>query len=220
MVIEKEVMQHHLQNDEIMPYEDDLIEKLRNLYYEGLPLSIVLHSKYHCVTWCHHMAFQLSRGMDDFKLIRGNINVYQVREEPNHSWVEKDGFVYDTTDGFKWKKEIYYQYFGAVPIETYNKDNYMNFEFYQQELEKAVIKPDDIELLLNLELVELLETEDPSLNHHTLLEEITIFRENKNLTNRLPQEFVEGYKKMMFELMTEIEETNNEENKMKKSVEK
>ena len=214
MVIEKEIMQKHLQNGEIMPYEDELIERLRNLYYEGLPLSIVLHSNYFCLTWCHHMAFQLSRGMDNFKLIRGNINVYPEKAEPNHSWVEKDGFVYDTTDGFKWKKEIYYKYFEAVPIEIYDKDNYMSFDFYQTELTRTKVKLDDINILLVLELIELLESEDPSINHYTLLEEINIFRKNRNLTKRLPKEIVEEYKRVVFEL---IEESQNKNNKKKKA---
>lgn len=151
--------------------------------------------------------------MDDFKLIRGNINVYPKEDEPNHSWVEKNGFVYDTTDGFKWKKEIYYQYFDAEPIEIYNKDNYMSLVFYQKELERTKIQLDDMDILLQLELIELLEREEPYINQYRLLEEINIFRKNKNLTKRLPKEIVEEYKRIVIELM-------EEDKKIRKSLKK
>lgn len=217
MAIEREFIKECLKNGDIRPYESSLIEKLRNLYYEGLPLSIVLNSKYCCRTWCHHMAFQLSRGMDDFKLIRGNINIYPIEEEPNHSWVEKNGFVYDTTDGFCWKKEIYDKYFQAVPMEIYDQDSWMNFDFYQKELEKTKTELDDINILLMLEFIELLEIEDPSINYHTLLEEIRIFRENKKLTKRLSKEIVEEYKRMVFQRMDESQKKSKEKEKSKKS---
>lgn len=191
MVIPKEDMQKHEENGEIALYEEDLINRLRHLYYEGLPLSIILNSKLYCVGWCHHMALQLTRGMDHFKLIRGNINTYPIKNKPNHSWVEKDGFVYDTTDGFKWKKEIYYKYFGATPIEIYDQDSYMNLSFYQTELERSRITLEDNNLILLLELLELLEKEESAVNYDRLLNEINILRETKNLTKRLSRENVE-----------------------------
>lgn len=206
MVIDKETMLNHLKNREIMMYEVGLIERLRCELYQGLPLSIIINSKYFCARRCHSMAFQLSRGMDDFKLIRGNINVYPIEDEANHSWVEKDGYVYDTTDGFKWKKEIYYKYFDAVPIEVYEKDNCLDVEFYQKELLKGKMQLDEMPTLLMLELIELLDSEEHSVNHNFLLEEIRVFRREKNLMDRLPKEIVLDFKKFYFDMMREIEE--------------
>ena len=49
--------------------------------------------------------------MNHFHLVHGDINCIEKNDEyPNHSWVEKDGFVYDTTDGFKWEKNYIMNY--------------------------------------------------------------------------------------------------------------
>lgn len=103
-----EVIWNYIQAGKIFPYEKELIDNLRDKYYYGIPLSVVLNSRFLCRTWCHHMAFQLSRGLDNYTIVRGNINRYPIGEEPNHSWVEKERWVYDTTDGFKWERELYY----------------------------------------------------------------------------------------------------------------
>jgi len=56
--------------------------------------------------------------MNHFHLVHGDINCIEKNDEyPNHSWVEKDGFVYDTTDGFKWEKNYIMNYlFVTLPL--------------------------------------------------------------------------------------------------------
>lgn len=113
-------MWNYIQATKIDPYEKELIENLRDNYSYGIPLSVILNSHFFVSNRCHHMAFQLSRGLDNYTIVRGNINLYPIEEGSNHSWVEKNrSWVYDTTDGFRWERELYYDLFDARPIKTY-----------------------------------------------------------------------------------------------------
>ena len=167
----------------IEPYEDELIVRLRDKYYEGLPISVILNSRYCCNSWCHHMALQLTRGMDYFRIVRGNVNCYQVDGTCNHSWIEKDGWVYDTTFGFKWKRDIYYDRFDAAPIEIYDENNYLENEFYRDEFKKCedYINSD---ICVLLDVIEEMATVKPSVNDVRLMEEIRLFKEKKNLEDK------------------------------------
>lgn len=200
-----EMIWNFFQEGKIVPYEEELIEKLRDKYYEGIPLSIVLNSKCCCRTYCHHMAFQLTRGLDEFRLVRGNINIYPIGDRPNHSWVEKDGFVYDTTDGFKWEKNTYYELFDATIIEEYNENNYMDFWFYRNQLEKCEKVPKE-QTAMMVELVEMLETEKQWINYECLMSEIAKFRKKEGITKKFPEEVMVKFKKFVLE---ELEKQKN-----------
>lgn len=201
MKLSRELTWDYIEKGKIVPYEKELIENLRDKYYDGIPLSVVLSSSVCCRTWCHHMAFQLSRGLDYYTIVRGNINIYPIDDEPNHSWVEKDGWVYDTTDGFKWEKQLYYDLFDAKPIEMYNENNYHNFWFYQKEMKHQHKCEDQTTLVLILELIELLELEKPTFHSGYLQGEIDFQREKEGITERLPKEVVKEYKKIVFEMV-------------------
>ena len=104
-----------LANKEILPYEEELIEKLRDLNYRGIPLSIVLLSKELCRGECYVMSMSISRGMDSFTLVHGDVNFLPLNDEyPNHSWVERDGYDYDTTDALRWDTKLYYKLFWNI----------------------------------------------------------------------------------------------------------
>ena len=187
-----ELIFNYAKEGKIEPYEEELIVRLRNFYYEGIPLSIVLNSKRCCITYCHNMAFQLTRTMECFRLVRGNINIYPIDDKPNHSWVEKDGWVYDTTDGFKWEKSLYYKLFDATVIEEYDENNYIDCEFYQKQLEKCEIPPLEQTAML-IELIELLEIDDPGVNFDRLIGEITNFRNRKRIVKKFPEEVIKKF---------------------------
>lgn len=98
-----------VKSGKIISYEKELIDKLRNFYYQGFPLSVVVLCFHICNRNCYPTSIFLTLGMDSFRLVHGNIHIYPKNSEyPNHSWVEKDGYVYDPTDGCKYEKELYY----------------------------------------------------------------------------------------------------------------
>ncbi len=109
----------------ILPYDDELIERLRNVYYGGIPASIILLSNGMSNGHCYDRALLMSRAFldtdDDVKLLYGDIDSLKlnprfISDSPryaDHCFVErvtKDGrhLIYDTSCGFVFDKKMYW----------------------------------------------------------------------------------------------------------------
>ena len=116
----------------------ELIYNLRNIDCNGIPLSIVMLCFSICNTHCYPTSIHLTRSMSYFKLVHGNINIYPKNlEYPNHSWVEKDGYVYDPTDGYKLDKSLYYRIFEPEVVEIYDENSVNDYDFYQEVINSS-----------------------------------------------------------------------------------
>lgn len=188
-------------NQKIASYEKELIDRLRDFSYEGIPLSVVVLCFSICNRNCYPTSIYLTLGMDHFKLVHGDVNIYPKNlEYPNHSWVEKDGFVYDPTDGYKWEKELYYHVFEPVVVKEYDEESVQNYSFYQetiQRLGKNDFDKDSVALIL--QYLELLEAEIPTVNHYFLLEEIEKSRSRYQITRRYSDQVMKKYREFMEE---------------------
>lgn len=109
--------------------EDDIIENLRNIYYGGIPASILLLSRTLCDGFCYDRALLMTFGMgnDDFKLVDADCDDIALnptyidkfkdsndKHYGNHCFVERtksDGsvWVYDTSKGLVYAKDLYYK---------------------------------------------------------------------------------------------------------------
>ena len=118
-----------LKNGLIFPYSDKLIEKLRNVYYGGIPASIILLCDALTNGHCYDRALLLAKAFindeDDIKLIYASINSIKLNPMyidensedslyADHCFLEritKDGrhLIYDTTTGFVYDKSIYWK---------------------------------------------------------------------------------------------------------------
>ncbi|MCI6265570.1 MAG: hypothetical protein MR598_01825 [Erysipelotrichaceae bacterium] len=188
-------------NQKIASYEKELIDRLRDFSYEGIPLSVVVLCFSICNRNCYPTSIYLTLGMDHFKLVHGDVNIYPKNlEYPNHSWVEKDGFVYDPTDGYKWEKVLYYHVFEPVVVKEYDEESVQNYSFYQetiQRLGKNDFDKDSVALIL--QYLELLEAEIPTVNHYFLLEEIEKSRSRYQITRRYSDQVMKKYREFMEE---------------------
>lgn len=155
----------------VLPYDEELISKLRNAYYGGLPLSILLLSRQVCSGNCYEMALLMTLAFDDddFRLVDADIDGITLNPEEvrnygsiphygNHCFVErKDSngitWVYDTTSGFIVERELYYQMENPI-ITCINKKSSV-FEFRECLGIDGKLKENDMELipltLLNIE---------------------------------------------------------------------
>lgn len=121
----KMLLIYGLQHGLIFPYDDELIGKLRNVYYGGIPASIILLSNSMSDGHCYDRALLMSRAFldeeDDVKLLYGNIDSIKlnprfISDSPHyadHCFVEriaKDGrhLIYDTSCGFVFDKRMYW----------------------------------------------------------------------------------------------------------------
>ena len=186
-----------LATKKILPYEEELIEKLRDINYRGIPLSIVLLSSELCRGECYTMSMNLSRAMDNFTLVHGDVNFLPLNDEyPNHSWVERNGFVYDTTDGLRWDKKLYYKLFRPVVREVYDENTVCTYDDYQYVLNRAKKDEDMTVLALMIQHIEDIESSSHYVNNKRLLSEINFWRERNGIIEKFPDE-----------VMTELQKT-------------
>lgn len=109
----------------IIPYDDELIGKLRKVYYGGIPASVILLSNGMTNGHCYDRAVLMSRAFledeDDVQLLYATIdslklNPQLMRDDPlyaDHCIVEritKDNrhLIYDTSTGFIYDKRLYW----------------------------------------------------------------------------------------------------------------
>lgn len=146
-----------LQKGLIAPYDDKLIKKLRNIYYGGLPGSVILLSKSLSNGYCYDRALLMSRAFldeeDDVKLIYANVNSIKLNPEEyvcddpsyaEHCVVEritgdKRDLIYDTSSGFIYDKKIYWLI--ENPKITYIRDK-NNIKKLIDEQEKCPVDLD------------------------------------------------------------------------------
>lgn len=135
----------------IAPYDDKLIEKLRNIYSGGIPASIILLSNGMCNGHCYDRAQLMSRvfldTQDDVKLVYASIDslrlnpIYASKEEDSlyadHCIVERvteNGveIIYDTSTGLIYDKQLYWII--ERPKVRYIKDkNKIKEEVFEEE---------------------------------------------------------------------------------------
>lgn len=169
--------------DYIQPYGEDLIEKLRNFYSYGIPLSIVLISNPMCVGYSFTGSILFSQVMKKFKIVRGNINSLPRYKKTNHCWIEIDDYVYDTVDNCRWNKDLYYRMYEPEIIEVVTDQDYMkdnDYVFALNRCKEVINDSEGIQIILGA--LELIEEERPTINHDLLLREIELFRNKMNLS--------------------------------------
>ena len=153
----KMLLIYGLQHGLIFPYDDELIGKLRNIYYGGIHASIILLSNGMSNGHCYDSALLMSRAFlddeDDVKLLYGDIDSLKlnprfISDSPlyaDHCFVEritKDGkhFIYDTSCGFIFDKKMYWLMENPKLRHTNSKESIRRFiEEYEDKY------PEDIE---------------------------------------------------------------------------
>lgn len=204
MKIPDEVFIKAIREGKILPYEPELIEKLRTIHYKGFPLSILLLSKEICNGDCYTMSMNLSRAMERFTLIHGDVNCFDLNDEyPNHSWIEKDVFVYDTTFGLRWDKGLYYSLFKPKIREIYDENTVKYYQDYQKILRDADKKENPLSVQLVIQSLEVSEAKKPSVNQSMLQNEIDLWRQNNGIKDKFSDEHIQGFQKILTNLKTE-----------------
>ncbi len=141
----------------VIPYDDNLIEKLRNVYYGGIPASVILLSNGMTNGHCYDRALLLSRAFldeeDDINLLYASIDSIRLNPEymsddpmyADHCFVEritKNGYraIYDTSSGFVYDKDYYWKMQHPKVRHINNKESIKKFVEEEDECH-----PDEIE---------------------------------------------------------------------------
>lgn len=122
---EKALLIYGLKTGRIQPYSEELLDKLRNIYYGGIPASIILLSNGLSNGYCYDRALLLSQAFlgenDRVRLVYGDVD--SIKLNPNYQYDEKDKlafdhcvvetiengkhYIYDTSSGFVYDKDYY-----------------------------------------------------------------------------------------------------------------
>jgi len=160
----RSMLKFGLRNGLIRPYEASLIENLRTVSFGGMPLSIILLLPNLCEGHCNDRAITISMGLNRFNIVWGSVR--SIRSNPevksskltmieysDHTWVESDGWVYDTSSCYMARKWFYYLMEG--PIVRRRKDhNWCRQQEYYQEQHSREIEKDKYWMPLIIPLIE------------------------------------------------------------------
>lgn len=132
----------------IKPIEEEVFEKLDNFYLGGIPLSIRLKYLHNTSLGdCFDRSLFLTFGLKDSLLIRGDLGILALKygkDRARHGWVEYDGWVYDPSYLYKFRKDVYYSLFSVDNISCTKRQIYENNHDYQDILTTTLedLKPD------------------------------------------------------------------------------
>ena len=143
-----------LKNGLIMPYDDELIEKLRTIYYGGIPASVLLLSNSMTNGNCYERALLMSGAFledeGDVQLLYAAVDSLKLNPKficndplySDHCIVErvtKEGrhLIYDASTGFIYDKKLYWLMENPKVRKVNDKEVICNFiqdeEYYHPE---------------------------------------------------------------------------------------
>ena len=152
-----------LRNGNIVPFDEDLYERLSKIYFAGIPVSInirylkpFIHEGH-----CDDRSLFIIMGFENAVLVRGyqkGLELKFGKENSWHYWVEHDGWVYDPTLLHKFEKELYYKIYEPSGVKYFNADEYKNHPLYQGVVDTKIddLKPggkDRHHLLMSVPLI-------------------------------------------------------------------
>ena len=189
----------------IKPYDEQLIEKLRDVYYGGIPASVCLLSERGVSHHCYDRALLLAHAFKDekFRMVDAdvdgivlnpkNIDYYEnVLHYGNHCFIEKEDekgmvWVYDTTNMLIYEKNLYYAIQRPKITMINEKEAVLNYcEFV--DVENANLENDKYAATLLLPLIEK-QIEGQKIYKEELVREIQLYKEKINyesLCSELP----------------------------------
>ena len=156
----KQLLIWGLKKGYIAPYDDILIEKLRTIYYGGIPASIILLSDCMSNGYCYDRALLMSRAFleeeGDVQLVYASIDSLRLNPQlvnstdplyADHCIVErvtKDGkhLIYDTSSGFVYDKKLYWLMEHPIIRHINNKNSIIEFIKSDEHYNPENIKKD------------------------------------------------------------------------------
>ena len=174
---EKVLMEYGMQNSLITSYDKELINNLHNIYYGGLPISLLILNQRQCLRKCYDKALLLSLGLKDYdyKMIDADVDYIELRPSScdiakktnnkhigNHCFIEATiknvkRVIYDTNQGLMYDRNLYYMINSPKITKIHTKEEVENYIEYQEIIEynKKGIGEDRYFLPTLIELLEI-----------------------------------------------------------------
>lgn len=167
----RQLLVYGLKNGSITLYDEELIAKLRNIYYGGIPASILLLCDALSNGRCYDQALLMSRAFlnteDDIKLVYATIDGIKLNPKyigadlgyADHCFLQrttKDGqtLIYDTSSGFVYDKDLYWELEHPQVRKTNNKEEIITYLNQSKQLSSKESEIDPYSSLLILPIIE------------------------------------------------------------------
>jgi len=141
----------------VLPYEEEFIEKLRDIKHVGLPLSLIALASHNATMKCYDSTRLLIEACsEEAVLVSGDIADFEVRfgkDQASHTWIEDGDWVYDTTRGWKVDKELYYAIEKPQVQLTHTKQECIDFTHELDELDSDFHTDGDCDPFMNIMLI-------------------------------------------------------------------
>jgi len=203
-----------LEHGFIFPYDKQLIENLRNVYYGGIPGSILLLCQTLCQGYCYDRSVLITLGFgdDDFNVIKAGIDGIKLNPEyidknkkypsknyDSHSIAERifnDGsrWIYDTSLGLMYDKRLYWIIERPDVRKINNKQATLEFCEYQ-DIKNADIERDKYSLPLIIPQIEFIVSRTNCVYNDIIKEEIALLKQRVDYDG-ICQEIDEDMKRM------------------------
>ena len=195
---EKKIMLKGARKGYLGIYDEELLTKLRNIYYGGLPASILLLHSGMCNGKCYDRATLLAYALDyDYEIVYANINTIKLnplyvdycKENPlnaEHVFVEVTDennmkWVYDTSIGLIIEKDLYYKI--EKPVVRHRNSKEKNIKFMEEQLANSDIENDKYMSALMIPMLEYSLEPINIMYEEQLKKEIEIFKQRINYDN-------------------------------------
>lgn len=192
----RQLFSHGVEKGLIRLYSDELIKALRNVYYGGLPASIVLLCNDACNGWCYDRAILLSIAFEDndYQMVEADIDSlrlnpryiaeHESEQDPRyaeHCYLEAKGgdgsvWVFDTSVGLAFEKVLYDEMQHPKVNRVYDKKTVMSFGEYG-DIKNADIENDKYGLPLLMPSYDAIAEKGQPYYRERLKEEIAHYKE-------------------------------------------
>jgi hypothetical protein len=103
-----------LDQGEARPFPEELFYKLKDFKLGGMPMGFTLMMPEFCNGKCYDRSTELTMAFDDCTQYQADINslrggLITKKGDAEHAFVENDGQVYDTSNGFMFAKDAYWK---------------------------------------------------------------------------------------------------------------
>lgn len=185
----------------IHPYEEETLEKLKEIYYGPIPASMIIKAVNMANHHCYDRALLLCFAFTDDKYEMVDADIDEITLHPaivdeyrnsndehygNHCFIireKQDGsrWIYDTTDGLVYDEKLYFKIQSPKITKVNSKEEVINFIEYQDILENnrmGRIEEDKYLLPTMLPLYEMnVENYEDGIYTESLKQEIKEFKE-------------------------------------------
>ena len=129
-------MQQGLNNGTIVPFEQDLYDRLDNIYFCGATLSIwlkYLKPTYGMPGQCEDRSLFIAAGLQGATLVRAdlkNLELLYGKDDSWHFFASYNGWIYDPSSLYRFREDVYYDLFRPSNVQRFESEDYKNSYSY------------------------------------------------------------------------------------------